>query len=163
MPQTKKQPDKKWYIGIDPGIANTGFACSGCKTTWTTKTHKSQEKAARMSLILGELIGHSWQCTTAKFGELYYVIEDFFGSYGRDTVQLVGVLITECYPRPTKLVQPAAWVRELFGEKNKGKYKECALRYSKKHGWKPDDQHQADAACLIEWAKKYWHEDNKEK
>ena len=153
----KKQP-KTPIIGIDPGIANTGFACSTCGVVRTVKTTSDCEIGQRLFDIRNTIENHCIECLPDADGfclEATVVIEDFYGNFGKETKWLIGVLIEALWPCKLILVQPAKWVRDLFGKKNNGKFKACAIKLARKRGWCPEDQHQADAACLIEWAKKY--------
>ena len=79
------------------------------------------------------------------------VIENWVGS--RNSIMyLIGALVG-AGPQKVVLVHPKAWTRELLGTKDSKTAKKKAMSLAKRRYWRPDTQHSADAACILE----YWY------
>lgn len=131
---------------IDPGIANTGFACGECKCSFTYKTKPTYAVQQRLSETVDRLTNHVKAC-----GLRSVIIEDTFGLRIKTTNFQIGAFLSKLSKQKTQLVAPSKWVRDLWGRSNAGKYKEKAMSLSVSLGWKPKSQHEADAICLLHW------------
>ncbi len=146
-------------LAVDPGIANTGWACSdGRHGTIVTKA--TLPLYQRIAEIAQELY---LQCSSVDL----VIVEDTFGNFVKPTTMLVGGLMgvfgESEFVKQFLLVGPGRWVRELFGREHQGDYKAQALKLAQKSKTPPGSQHAADAICLLEWYKIHYAESQKTK
>lgn len=138
----------KNILSIDPGVANTGWALStGAFGTITTPPRDALAK--RIVAVTSKLFKEICLETTPEL----VIVEDTFGQLMKPTTMLLGGLMS-VFKTEFLLVPPAAWVRQLFGAKNKGLYKEHALQLCKILKKRVKTQHEADAIALLEWYKR---------
>lgn len=141
--------DKPLVLAVDPGIANTGYAFRQydghiAHGTLTTKTKSPLTE--RLVQIVQPL---------SLFYPDVLVIENFFGPLSKETVYLIGAITYGCRAKTTLIVEPAMWVRQMFGLKKAGKYKKEATKLAKKFA-ETKTQHEEDAISLLRWYETYY-------
>jgi len=143
-------------IGIDPGIANCGFALWPNRLAYTIKTPATWTTSQRLD--------HLWRHLEAIVANarLYnpesgvrVVIEDFIttrkmrGAGGVHRVIGVFQLGLKKLGVDVVLVKPRQWLQGL-GVQGSG-HKVDTMALVRQLGWVNVDQHAADAAGLVEW------------